>query len=356
MSAGVGKRSVPPSKAVVEGFLESLSPRSSPTKEDPQSQALVTQNFSYEQEPPNPATIFGGADRFPLGAPYRFAGLPFRMSGEPEVEKVREKKRNPRVYTFSDDWLDPVLLRALRSNEVGSIRWLLAQPDPNMALTRLMRGETPEAQTSKNSILSLITQEMPGVYSFRCLRRAFCYELVEEVERRAGVRESTSLASYACMMSDLGFSEAIAKFHEVVMVPLAELFFPRQAGNCGTDHRAYIVKYASGEDLALQRHMDMSDVTLNVNIGKTYTGGTCYFEQWGRVIEEEAATNCRTHNYESTRVHQVEHKLGQALFHAGTQVNGAERITGGEKWNMILWRSYNERKGWVANTDAETVP
>ena len=35
-----------------------------------------------------------------------------------QVEQAREKKRNPRVYTFSDDWLDPALLRALRSNEV----------------------------------------------------------------------------------------------------------------------------------------------------------------------------------------------------------------------------------------------
>ena len=40
------------------------------------------------------------------------------------------------------------------------------------------------------------------------------------------------------------------------------------------------MKYASGEDLSLQRHMDMSDVTLNVNLGKTYTGdeSTCKLE------------------------------------------------------------------------------
>jgi len=341
--------SPPPSKAVVNDFLRSMSPQNSPRKAEPESEALVAQSFSYEQEQADPATIFGGANRFPMGAPYRFAGLPFRTSGEPQVEKSREKKRNPRVYTFSDDWLDPVLLRALRSNEVGSIRWLLAQPDPNMALGRLMRGETPEAAPSRDGILSLISEEMPGVFSFRCLRRAFCYELVEEIERRAGVRESTALASYACMLSDLGFTEAIAKFHEVVMVPLAELFFPRQAGNCGSDHRAYIVKYASGEDLAVQRHMDMSDVTLNVNLGKTYTGGKTYFEKWGRVVNEDSSTGvkARTHNYESERVHEVEHSLGQALFHAGTQVNGADRITGGEKWNFILWRSYDVRKEWV---------
>eukprot|EP00656_Telonema_subtile_P000537 TRINITY_DN10246_c0_g1_i1.p1 TRINITY_DN10246_c0_g1~~TRINITY_DN10246_c0_g1_i1.p1 ORF type:complete len:349 (-),score=59.27 TRINITY_DN10246_c0_g1_i1:179-1225(-) len=347
MSGKVALVSPPPSHAVVNDFLTSISPLNSPRREPAASQALVAMNFSDALEDDGSSIIFGGSNRFPGGAPCRFAGLAFRShGGDPEVEKVHEKKRNPRVYTFSDDWLDPVLLRALRSNEVGSIRWLLAQPDPNMALGRLMRGETPEAAASRNSILSLINEEMPGVYSFRCLRRAFCYELIEEIERRAGVGESTALASYACIMSDLGFTEAIAKFHEVVMVPLAELFFPRQAGNNGSDHRAYVVKYASGDDTPLQRHMDMSDVTLNVNLGKTYTGGKTYFEQWGRQVTETDA-NTRTHNYDSARVHEVEHCLGQALFHAGTQVNGADRITGGEKWNMVLWRSYDTRKEWV---------
>ena len=54
------------------------------------------------------------------------------------------------------------------------------------------------------------------------------------------------------------------------------------------------------------------------------SGGTTYFEQWGRVVDE-AGSGSRTHNYESGRVHQLEHQLGQALFHAGTQVNGADR-------------------------------
>merc|ERR1711865_755851 len=96
-------RSPPPSKVVVDDFLSSISPQSSPAKPDREtdSKAIVAQHFSFENEDPNPATIFGGADRFPIGAPYRFAGLPFRSSGEPQVEQAREKKRNPRVYTFS---------------------------------------------------------------------------------------------------------------------------------------------------------------------------------------------------------------------------------------------------------------
>jgi len=230
--------------------------------------------------------------------------------------------------------------------QVGSIRWLCAQPDPRAAFKRLQSGEIPEALGTVHGILSVVTEEMPGVFSFKCFRRAFCYELIEEIERRAGATGSTNLVSYACVLQDIGFQEAIDRFCEVVITPIAELLFPRQGGNTGADHRAYIIKYAAGEELALQKHMDMSDVTLNINMGKAFTGGETYFDGWQRVTDSGSTT--KTHSYEGKRQKYVDHNLGSALFHAGTQVNGTERITGGEKWNLIVWRAYTERTGWLA--------
>jgi len=95
----------------------------------------------------------------------------------------------------------------------------------------------------------------------------------------------------------------------------------------------------------LQKHMDMSDVTLNVCLGKSFTGGEVYFESWNRIVDAEGAT--KTHSYEGARSVQFQHNLGSALIHVGTQVNGCDRITGGEKWNMVVWRSYNNRKEWL---------
>ena len=99
-------------------FLASVSPQASPSP-------TRTQAPGYEIAPLDDkalgtsAKIFGGSDRLPHQGPYRFAGLPFRSEvAVEEVEKTEEKKRNPRVYTFSDDWLDPTLLKALRSEEV----------------------------------------------------------------------------------------------------------------------------------------------------------------------------------------------------------------------------------------------
>merc|ERR1712107_473144 len=169
-----------PSKALVRDFLASVSPQRAP----PSPTRVQGVGFDIAPVEDNAlgstATVFGGAERLPHKGPYRFAGLPFRSEAQvQEVDKIEEKKRNPRVYSFSDDWLDPVLLKAIRSEEVGSIRWLLAQPDPRAAFMKVKAGEIPEATEAKYGILSILIEEMPGVYSIKCLRRAFCYELVE---------------------------------------------------------------------------------------------------------------------------------------------------------------------------------
>jgi hypothetical protein len=154
----------------VRDFLAAVSP-------PPQPSPTRVHTASYDIAPyddramGDTAKIFGGADRLPNEGPYRFAGLPFRAeAGVEAIEHTEEKKRNPRVYTFSDDWLDPALLKALRSEEVGSLRWLLAQADPRSAFQKLKAGEIPEAIPVQHGVLSVLKEEMPGVYSIKCLR------------------------------------------------------------------------------------------------------------------------------------------------------------------------------------------
>merc|ERR1712159_370152 len=139
-----------PSKALVRDFLTSVSPeRSSPSPTRAHAYAFDVAPVD-DKALGTTATVFGGADRLPHAGPYRFAGLPFRSEATAQaIDQVEEKKRNPRVYSFSDDWLDPTLLKALRSEEVGSIRWLLAQPDPRATFQKLCRGDIPEAEGAK---------------------------------------------------------------------------------------------------------------------------------------------------------------------------------------------------------------
>ena len=41
---------------------------------------------------------------------------------------------------------------------------------------------------------------------------------------------------------------------------------------------AFTVKYQAGGDLKLAKHVDDSDITLNVCLGSDFTGGSLYFQ------------------------------------------------------------------------------
>lgn len=56
--------------------------------------------------------------------------------------------------------------------------------------------------------------------------------------------------------------------------PLAQALFPTE-GEHLDHHHAFMVQYRQGEDLGLDMHTDACDVTLNVCLGKEFTGGCC---------------------------------------------------------------------------------
>lgn len=60
-------------------------------------------------------------------------------------------------------------------------------------------------------------------------------------------------------------------------MPIARLLYPNWVGGGLDSHRAFVVKYALGEDRELNYHFDNAEVTLNVCLGKKFEGGSLYF-------------------------------------------------------------------------------
>jgi len=99
-------------------------------------------------------------------------------------------------------------------------------------------------------------------------------------------------------------------------------------GQLGTnldDHHAFIVQYKITEDLDLGFHYDESEITINVCLGKTFTGGTLYF--CGLLEKPE------THNEDFEFTHQP----GLGIVHIGKHRHGANAIKSGERYNLIVW-------------------
>ena len=72
-------------------------------------------------------------------------------------------------------------------------------------------------------------------------------------------------------------------------------------------------------------HMDDSDVTFNVCLGRTFTGASLAF--------------CGQFGQADHRRHQTSysHVKGSCVVHLGRQRHGANNITSGERVNLIIW-------------------
>lgn len=70
---------------------------------------------------------------------------------------------------------------------------------------------------------------------------------------------------------------------EHFLQPLMALLYPEYGGGHLDSHRAFVVKYAPGQDLALGCHYDNAELTLNVALGKTFTGGALFFGDFFQV-------------------------------------------------------------------------
>ena len=80
-------------------------------------------------------------------------------------------------------------------------------------------------------------------------------------------------------------------------------------------HYAFLVRYQVGKQRSLAPHVDSSDVTLNLCLGESFSGGDVEFENG--VL--------------------VGHAVGRALVHRGDCAHRATPLERGRRVNLIVW-------------------
>lgn len=89
---------------------------------------------------------------------------------------------------------------------------------------------------------------------------------------------------------------------------------------------AFSIDYSVKTQKSLAAHHDSSDVTLNVCLGKKFTGGDLVFGS-GR------------------KRFVLKHEVGQAVIHRGSHVHRAMPLLSGERTNLILWCAQRKSRG-----------
>jgi len=186
---------------------------------------------------------------------------------------------------------------------------------------------------SEAALRSLLKEEAPRIYSFNLFSPELCQKLIEECEHyeKSGlpVTRPNSMNNYGLILNEIGFHGLMTELMNKCVAPFAKFLFKDFGGDSLDSHHAFVVRYKIGEDLDLSTHVDDSEVTLNVCLGKEFGGGTLFFEgiEYPNAKQEDRTTQ----KFEYT------HSLGRAVLHTGKHTHGANALTSGERINLILW-------------------
>eukprot|EP00029_Vermamoeba_vermiformis_P011545 TRINITY_DN6369_c0_g1_i1.p1 TRINITY_DN6369_c0_g1~~TRINITY_DN6369_c0_g1_i1.p1 ORF type:complete len:449 (-),score=136.63 TRINITY_DN6369_c0_g1_i1:32-1345(-) len=222
------------------------------------------------------------------------------------LEKAKKKQRAPtqcamykpkqrHVTELSDEHFDADFIRALHSNSVEDLR-------------------------------KLMKEVCPGVFEFVLFTPQFCQELLTETDnyKQSGgpIQRPNSMNNYGLIFDHM--SGAFRDMMHLLMVryirPLATALFPEVQGSQLNQHHAFMVEYELGKDVKLDVHQDLSDVTLNVCLGRTFEGASVYFEE---------------------PTGEWQPALGRAVIHLGSHRHGTRPLTSGFRANLIVWCRHN---------------
>ena len=187
---------------------------------------------------------------------------------------------------------------------------------------------------------SLVEQLSPGVFSFQIFTNEFCDALVAEFDAYESSplprRRPNTMNNFGLVVNETGWLAVMNDILRRVVRPLASECFgtsePFVGMGAGLDcHHSFVVQYRAaceGEagDEGLDMHVDASEVTLNVGIGKgdfNYSG-LVFCGQAGR-------SDVRRHQA------SIVQRKGQAIIHLGRHRHGAGKISKGERLNLIMW-------------------
>ncbi|XP_008243306.1 PREDICTED: uncharacterized PKHD-type hydroxylase At1g22950-like isoform X1 [Prunus mume] len=193
-------------------------------------------------------------------------------------------------------------------------------------------------ENTEDSFRSIMAEPAPGIYTFEMLQPYFCELLLSEVETferwvietNFRIMRPNTMNRYGCVLDDFGLETMLDKVMEDFIRPMSRVFFPEVGGSTLDSHHGFVVEYGTDKDAELGFHVDDSEVTLNVCLGKQFSGGELFF----RGIRCDKHVNSET---QSEEIFDYSHVPGHAVLHRGRHRHGARATTSGCRVNLLLW-------------------
>ncbi|KAL9441074.1 hypothetical protein AB3S75_019694 [Citrus x aurantiifolia] len=280
---------------------------------------------------------------------------------KPESYDDMQLDFSPSIFSSLERYLPPPMLGVNREEKVKFMREILMKYLPQGERTRVQRHRDYRQKIITNyqplhrelynlhignffvppfvkaiqdnteeCFRSIISEPSPGVFTFEMLQPRFCELLLAEVENfekwvneaKFRIMRPNTMNKYGAVLDDFGLETMLDKLMETYIRPLSKVFFAEVGGSTLDSHHGFVVEYGF--------HVDDSEVTLNVCLGKQFTGGELFFR--GTRCEKHVNTGSQTEE-----IFDYSHVPGRAVLHRGRHRHGARATTSGHRVNLLLW-------------------
>lgn len=221
-------------------------------------------------------------------------------------------------------------------------------------LTEELRNATAAARSGAGEdavrgLFSEVAPGTPGIWaSEKLFTDAFLEDMLEELDHigKLGIpmRRPNGMNRYGAILSDVGFDAMFGALVNIYIRPIVQMLFPDVVGpDDAEENYVFSVRYAEGEDVELSKHRDASVATLNLCLGRVWSGGDLRFFGDGEKIGYglanwiPASQKREAERRELTFEDEVVFRPGMAVLHRGQHQHQALQLLGGERTNLIVW-------------------
>ncbi|XP_047944406.1 2-oxoglutarate and iron-dependent oxygenase domain-containing protein CP2-like [Salvia hispanica] len=193
-------------------------------------------------------------------------------------------------------------------------------------------------ENTEQAFRNIMSEPSPGIFTFEMLQPRFCEMLLAEVENfekwvhetKFEIMRPSTMNKYGAVLDDFGMKNMLEKLMEDFICPISKVFFPEVGGSILDSHHGFVLEYGIDRDVDQGFHVDDSEVSLNVCVGKQFSGGELFF----RGVRCDEHVNTETQPEEIYDYSQVP---GRAVLHRGRHRHGARATTSGNRINLLLW-------------------
>ncbi|XP_068491604.1 2-oxoglutarate and iron-dependent oxygenase domain-containing protein CP2-like isoform X2 [Phaseolus vulgaris] len=260
---------------------------------------------------------------------------------------------NPHVFGSLEQYLPPHILNLSREVKVRYMRNILLRYFPENDRNRPLHREiyTMDAENffrpsflraikenTEASFRSIMAEPSAGIYTFEMLQPQFCKKLMSEVDNferwvrgtKLRIMRPNAMSKHGVVLEDFGLETMLDKFMSDFIHPISRVFYSEFGGSSLDSHHGFVVEYGISKDVELGLHVDDAEVSLNICLGKEFSGGEVFFQ--GVRCEEHVLSNAQP-----GEIFNYSHVPGHAVLHPGRQRHGARSTTSGNRMNLIIW-------------------